>query len=75
MDDKTIVLIADKGLKGTSNILNFNVGDGLADVLPTPVLVAAPGPLRHVALLARRGRGRRHHERRRGHRLLTAARF
>ena len=36
VDDKTIVLIADKGLKGTSNILNFNVGDGLADVLPTP---------------------------------------
>ena len=35
VDDKTIVLIADKGLKGTSNILNFNVGDGLAaDVLP-----------------------------------------
>merc|ERR1711939_823370 len=25
VDDKTIVLIADKGLKGTSNILNFNV--------------------------------------------------
>ncbi|KAH8074773.1 hypothetical protein JL721_2346 [Aureococcus anophagefferens] len=36
VDDKTVVLIADKGLKGTSNILNFNVGDGLADVLPTP---------------------------------------
>ena len=36
VDDKTIVLIADKGLKGTSNILNFNVGDGLADILPTP---------------------------------------
>ncbi len=36
VDDKTIVLVADKGLKGTSNILNFNVGDGLADVLPTP---------------------------------------
>lgn len=36
VDDKTIVLIADKGLKGTANILNFNVGDGLADVLPTP---------------------------------------
>ena len=36
VDDMTIVLIADKGLKGTSNILNFNVGDGLADILPTP---------------------------------------
>jgi hypothetical protein len=36
VDDKTVLLIADKGLKGTSNILNFNVGDGLADVLPTP---------------------------------------
>ena len=36
VDDKTVVLVADKGLKGTSNILNFNVGDGLADVLPTP---------------------------------------
>lgn len=36
VDDNTIVLVADKGLKGTSNILNFNVGDGLADVLPTP---------------------------------------
>ena len=36
VDDKTIVLVADKGLKGTSNILNFNVGDGLADILPTP---------------------------------------
>ena len=30
------MLVADKGLKGTANILNFNVGDGLADVLPTP---------------------------------------
>jgi len=36
VDANTIVLVADKGLKGTSNILNFNVGDGLADVLPTP---------------------------------------
>jgi hypothetical protein len=43
VDDKTIVLVADKGLKGTSNILNFNVGDGLADVLPTPVGSRHPG--------------------------------
>mmetsp|Transcript_19350 Transcript_19350/g.57502 ORF Transcript_19350/g.57502 Transcript_19350/m.57502 type:complete len:237 (+) Transcript_19350:209-919(+) len=35
VDDKTIVLVADKGLKGTSNILNFNVGDGLEEKLPT----------------------------------------
>ena len=28
------MLIADKGLKGTSNILNFNVGDGLGELLP-----------------------------------------
>ncbi|KAJ1446533.1 hypothetical protein M885DRAFT_546081 [Pelagophyceae sp. CCMP2097] len=34
VDGKTIVLIADKGLKGTSNILNFNVGEGLGELLP-----------------------------------------
>ena len=32
VDDKTIVLIADRGLKGTSNILNFNVGASFNDV-------------------------------------------
>lgn len=34
IDEKTVVLVADKGLKGTSNILNFNVGDAYADTLP-----------------------------------------
>ena len=34
VDDMTIVLVADKGLKGTSNILNFNVGSGFSDALP-----------------------------------------
>ncbi|KAJ8607977.1 hypothetical protein CTAYLR_008235 [Chrysophaeum taylorii] len=34
VDDKTVVLVADKGLKGTSNILNFNVGDAFEDALP-----------------------------------------
>ena len=43
VDDKTIVLIADKGLKGTSNILNFNVGDGLAHAIDPP-WSPAPGP-------------------------------
>lgn len=34
VDDNTVVLVADKGLKGTSNILNFNVGENFADKLP-----------------------------------------
>lgn len=34
VDDDTVVLVADKGLKGTSNILNFNVGANLDDKLP-----------------------------------------
>ena len=35
VDERTIVLIADRGLKGTSNILNFNVGQGYQFDLPT----------------------------------------
>lgn len=34
VDDSTVVLVADKGLKGTSNILNFNVGEAFSDKLP-----------------------------------------
>ena len=35
INDRTIVLIADRGLKGTSNILNFNVGEGFKLDLPS----------------------------------------
>ena len=34
LDDKSIVLVADKGSKGTANILNFNVGSELKFDLP-----------------------------------------
>jgi len=34
LDDNSIVLIADKGTKGTSNLLNFNVAEGLKLQLP-----------------------------------------
>ncbi|CAM9300287.1 unnamed protein product [Chrysoparadoxa australica] len=34
INDNTIILIADKGTRGTSNLLNFNVGDGLKLTLP-----------------------------------------
>eukprot|EP00611_Tribonema_gayanum_P016675 TRINITY_DN29069_c0_g1_i1.p2 TRINITY_DN29069_c0_g1~~TRINITY_DN29069_c0_g1_i1.p2 ORF type:complete len:235 (-),score=86.11 TRINITY_DN29069_c0_g1_i1:317-1021(-) len=34
VDDKSIVLIADRGAKGTANLLNFNVGEGLKFQLP-----------------------------------------
>jgi len=34
LDDKSIVLVADKGTKGTSNMLNFNVAEGAKLQLP-----------------------------------------
>jgi len=34
IDDNTIVMIVDKGSKGTANILNFNVGEGVKLSLP-----------------------------------------
>ncbi len=34
LDDKSIVMVVDKGAKGASNILNFNVGEGLKLQLP-----------------------------------------
>lgn len=34
LDDKSIVMIVDKGAKGTANALNFNVADGLKFNLP-----------------------------------------
>mmetsp|Transcript_28340 Transcript_28340/g.77556 ORF Transcript_28340/g.77556 Transcript_28340/m.77556 type:complete len:242 (-) Transcript_28340:307-1032(-) len=34
LDDNSIILIADKGTKGTSNMLNFNVADGVKLQLP-----------------------------------------
>jgi hypothetical protein len=34
LDEQSIVLIADKGTKGTSNLLNFNVADGVKLQLP-----------------------------------------
>jgi len=34
LDDKSIVMVVDKGAKGTANILNFNVADGMKLSLP-----------------------------------------
>lgn len=34
VDSNTIVVVVDKGAKGTSNILNFNVGEGVKLALP-----------------------------------------
>lgn len=34
LDDMSIVMVADKGAKGTSNMLNFNVGEGVKLNLP-----------------------------------------
>ena len=34
LDDKSIVMIVDKGTKGTANILNFNVPEGVKLNLP-----------------------------------------
>jgi hypothetical protein len=34
VDDKSIIMIVDKGSKGTANILNFNVGEGIKLSLP-----------------------------------------
>ena len=34
IDDNTIIMIVDKGSKGTANILNFNVGEGVKLSLP-----------------------------------------
>jgi len=34
LDDRSIVMVVDKGTKGTANILNFNVGEGLKLSLP-----------------------------------------
>jgi hypothetical protein len=34
LDDRSIVMIVDKGTKGTANILNFNVADGIKLSLP-----------------------------------------
>lgn len=34
LDDMSIVMVVDKGAKGTSNILNFNVADGIKLSLP-----------------------------------------
>jgi len=34
VDDNSIIMVADKGTKGTANLLNFNVGGGLKMALP-----------------------------------------
>ena len=30
VDDQSIIMVVDKGTKGTANILNFNVGEGVS---------------------------------------------